>query len=567
MKNSKFKIQNCLALVLTVCYLLLTGKVSSQTVYTRYWVGFTDKNASPYNTSNPSAYLSARAITRRTNQGISVNTGDIPVNATYVQQVASTGAVVKDRSRWFNGVIVEITNQSQIAAINALSCVQSTKPLARVRGTKKTPIQPNAAAPERIQATQSDTFNYGQSQNQIYMLNGECLHNKGYNGTGMQIAVIDEGFYEAPATSVLDSLWHNHQVISNHDFYLNDTLNYYNSVLGGHGTYVLSCMAAYTSGQMIGTAPKANYYLLRSEIDSTEKIVEVYQWVSAIEYADSAGADVVTSSLGYSQFLDTTQSFHWSDLNGRTAVASISATMAARRGMVVCVAAGNEGGCTPAAGPNCCVNNACWQKITVPADADSIITVGAVDGGGAYAFFSSTGNTADGRIKPDVMAQGQGTTIANSSGITNGNGTSFATPTMAGMVACLWQGNPAKTNMQIINAIKQSATQYTHPDSLMGYGIPDFCVADEILKGTLGIHSVTNNLINTLCGNTDCELTINVYDVAGRMVLSSQTKSAQNNTTDKIIQSLNLSALAGGIYVVKISSANGNSFTKKLIKS
>lgn len=559
--------KNCLGIFL-IAFVFLSNTVSSQTVYTRYWVGFTDKNGSPYSVGNPSAYLSARSISRRTNQGIAINMQDIPVNATYIQQVIGTGALVKDRSRWFNGVVVEVTNQSQIAAINALSCVQNMRPLARVRSKNKfIPPTNNLSSTERTQATQSDTFNYGASQNQIFMLNGECLHNKGYNGTGMQIAVIDEGFYLAPNTSVFDSLWHNNQVVSTHDFYLNDTLNYYNSVLGGHGTYVLSCMAAYTSGQMIGSAPKAKYYLLRSEIDSTEKIVEVYQWVSAIEYADSAGADVATSSLGYNQFDDTTQSFHWGDLNGRTAVASMSATMAARRGMIVCVAAGNDGGCVAAGGHACCVNNACWQKITVPADADSILTVGAVEADSTRASFSSVGNTADGRIKPDVMAQGLNTTIANSSGITTGSGTSFATPTIAGMVACLWQGNPTKTNMQVINAIKQSASKYTHPDSLFGYGIPNFCVADQILKGTLGIQSVANNLINTLCGSMDCELTVNVYDISGRMVLSTQTKSAQNNTTDKIIQSLNLSSLSGGMYVVKISSANGNSYTKKLVKS
>ena len=569
MKNKGLRQKKWLVLILTFNLSLIACSLSSQTVYTRYWVGFTDKNNSPYSISNPTPYLSQRSINRRTNQGIAVNTDDIPVNASYIQQVVSTGAVVIDRSRWFNGVIVKITNQSQIAAINALGCVQKMSPLARVRNENKLVpvIQNNSSLTERVQSTQSDTFNYGASQGQVYQLNGQCLHNKGYNGTGMQIAVIDEGFYEAPNTSVFDSLWHNNQVISTHDFYLDDTLNYYNSVLGGHGTYVLSCMAAYLSGQMIGTAPKAKYYLLRSEIDSTEKVVEVYQWVSAIEYADSTGADVATSSLGYSQFLDTTQSFTWGDLNGRTAVASLSATMAARRGMIVCVAAGNEGGCTAASGPTCCVNNACWQKITVPADADSILTVGAVDGGGAYAFFSSTGNTADGRIKPDVVAQGVGTAIANNGGITNGNGTSFATPTLAGLVACLWQGNPTKKNMEVIDAIKKSSSQYSHPDSLKGYGIPDFCVADQILKGNAGIQPVVNNLITNLCGNTDCELTVNVYDVSGRMVLSAQTKSSQSNTADKIIQSLNLSSLEGGMYLVRISSANSNSYTKKLVKA
>lgn len=557
-------------ILFVVANIILPGNVFSQTTYTRYWVAFKDKNGSPYTIGNPGAYLSARAINRRTNQSIAVTNEDIPVNATYIQQVAATGAIVTSRSRWFNGVIVRITNPSQLAAINALSCVQSSKPLARVRGVKKVipPTQSTISSNMRTQETQSDVYNYGQSQNQVYQLNGECLHNKGYNGNGMQIAVIDEGFYNALTANVFDTMWYNHRVIASHDFFMNDSMVYTNSVLGGHGTEVLSCMAANVSGQMIGTSPNAKYYLLRSEIDSTEKIIEVYQWVSAVEYADSAGADVVTSSLGYSQFLDTTQSLTWGTLNGRTAVASISATMAARRGMIVCVAAGNEGGCSAAGGPNCCINGTCWEKITVPADADSILTVGAVDGSGAYASFSSVGNTADGRIKPDIVAQGANTCIFNlyANAISTGSGTSFATPTIAGMVACLWQGNPAKTNMEVIKAIKQSATQYLHPDSLLGYGIPDFCVADQILKTVGGIQSVTNSLMNTLCGNIDCELSISIYDVSGRMVLSTQTKSSQNSSIDRIIQSIDLSPLSAGVYLAKVIAPNGNAYTKRLIK-
>ena len=544
--------KNLKLFLLSLFLFALKANGFSQTVYTRYFVAFTDKNASPYSVGNPQQYLSQRAINRRTNQGIAINNEDLPVNPNYVQQVKSTGAIVISYSRWFNGVIVRITNQSQIASINALSCVSSNKPLARVKSTPKLiPTAQSIPSAKKTAAAQSDRFNYGQSQGQIYLLNGECLHNQGYDGTGMQIGIIDNGFINSIGAAVFDTLWGNHQVIASHDFFTDDSLVYNE---GGHGTEVLSCIAANSPGQMIGAAPYAKFYLLRSEIDTTEKIVEEYQWVSAIEYADSAGADVINSSLGYTTFDDASQNHTWADLNGRTSVASISATMAARRGMVVCVAAGNEGGSS-------------WQKISVPADADSILASGSVNGGGIYSSFSSTGNTADGRIKPDVAAQGENTCIANSSGIFTGNGTSFASPTMAGMVACLWQGNPTKTNMQIINAIKQSASQYAVPDSLLGYGIPDFCVADQILKGNVGINSLTNNIITTLCGSTDCVLSVNLYDVSGRMVLSGETKSSQNNTTDKIIRSLDLSSLSTGMYVVKISSLNGNVYTKKLVKS
>jgi serine protease AprX len=549
----KFRVQNVKLLLGQLFCLLLSITSYSQTVYTRYFVAFTDKNNSNYSTSNPQQFLSQRAINRRTNQGIAINNEDIPVDTAYVKKIANTGALVMCRTRWFNGVVVRLTNQAQLTSINALPFVVSSKPLARVKSPKKLiPVAENNAADEKTAATQSDVFNYGMSKNQVYMLNGQCLHNQGYNGTGMQIGIIDDGFLDAKTGSVFDSLWHNHQVIATRDFLTDDSLVFNE---GGHGTEVLSCIAANTPGQMIGTAPYAKFYLLRSEIDSTEKILEEYQWVAAIEYADSAGVDVINSSLGYTIFDDPTQSHTWADLNGRTSVASISATMAVRRGVIVCLAAGNEGGSS-------------WQKISIPADADSILAVGAVDGSGVYANFSSTGNTADGRIKPDVVAQGSGSTIfsISSGNVSTGNGTSFASPIMAGMVTCLWQGNPTKTNMQVIHAIKQSATQFSHPDSLLGYGIPNFCVADQILKGTFGIQSVKSNLINTLCGSNDCQLTINVYDVAGRLVLSTQTTSSQNNTTDKIIQSLNLSNISEGMYVVKISSSNGNSYTKKLVK-
>ena len=548
------RIKNVKQFLLSLLCLVLISNSYAQTVYTRYFVEFTDKNNSNYSTANPQQFLSQRAINRRINQGIAITNQDIPVDTAYVKQVERTGALVMCRTRWFNGVVVRLTNQAQLTSIDALPFVVSSKPLARVKSPKKlVPVAENVASNEKVTATQSDVFNYGGSKNQVYQLNGECLHNQGYNGTGMQIGIIDDGFLNAKTANVFDTLWHNHQVIAVHDFLHDDSLVYNE---GGHGTEVLSCIAANTPGQMIGTAPYAKFYLLRSEIDSTEKILEEYQWTAAIEYADSSGADVINSSLGYTTFDDPTQSHTWADLNGRTSVASIAATTAARRGMIVCLAAGNEGGSS-------------WQKISVPADADSILAVGAVDGNGNYANFSSTGNTADGRIKPDVAAQGQNTTIYNSGSgaVSTGNGTSFASPTMAGMVACLWQGNPTKTNMQVISAIKQSASQYTSPDSLLGYGIPDFCVADQILKGTFAIKSLTSNVINTLCGSNDCPLIVNLYDVAGRLVLSTQIKSSQTNTTDKIIQSLDLSDVSGGIYVVKISSPNGNSYTKKLVKS
>ena len=557
-KRVSVKISKIRHRLLFLFLVLAVFSIRAQTVYTRYWVGFTDKNNSSYSVSNPSQFLSQRALTRRSNQSIAVTSDDLPVDTSYIRKVAATGALVMSRSRWFNGVIVRITNQNQIAAINALNCVKTTRPLARVKPRNKTVNEVREGNNQKVSSNQSDVYNYGQSKGQIYLLNGECLHNKGYNGSGMQIGIIDDGFANSQGAAVFDTLWQTHQILAAHDFYYDDSLVYNE---GGHGTYVLSCMAANESGQMIGTAPKAKFYLLRSEIDSTEKIVEVYQWVSAIEYADSAGADIINSSLGYTLFDDASQNFSWADLNGRTAVASLSATMAARRGMIVCVAAGNEG-----CGNNTGSSTACWQKISVPADADSILAVGSVNGAGLYSSFSSTGNTADGRIKPDVAAQGESTIVANSNGIISGNGTSFASPTIAGMVACLWQGNPTKTNMQVIQAIKKSASQYSHPDSLLGYGIPDFCIADQILKGNIGIAPINHSSQNILCPNTSCEVIISAYDLAGRLILVQKVSASPGQDPETLIQSIDFSTTEEGMYLIRLIASNGNTFTKKILK-
>jgi serine protease AprX len=548
-------------IILLFSLLIISTILSSQSSNTRYWVAFKDKIGSPYTVGNPSQFLSARAIARRTLHSYPVTTEDLPVNPSYIAQVKATGAVLISTTRWYNGIVVRITNPSQVTAINALACVQSSKSVARIKPLPttvnnglNTSVSEKGFAPQNI-----NRFNYGTAYGQIHQLNGECLHNQYYDGKGMQIAEIDDGFNNANTISVFDSLWMQNRVIGKHNFFSGDTTDLFS--IGGHGTSVLSCMSAFTPGSMIGTAPYAKYYLLRSEVDSSEQIMEEYSWVSAIEYADSAGADVATSSLGYTAFNDATQSHTWADLNGRNSVASLSATMAARRGLIVCVAAGNEG------------SNA-WQKISIPSDADSILTVGAVNSGGAYASFSSVGYSADGRVKPDVMAWGQNSTVvsSNSGNVITSSGTSFATPILAGMVACLWQGNPTKTNMQVITAIKQSATQYLAPDSLMGYGIPDFCLADNILKGNVGTQVYVSPTFGAdqssviITGSNSLNLTIEMYDVSGRLLASIPAKVLKDNGYKQAIEIPNSANLPTGMYLVKITSDDGRRWVTKLIK-
>lgn len=544
---------------IVVSAFVFAGKfIFAQSSNTRYWVAFTDKNASPYSVSSPQQFLSQRAINRRTLHGYAVTTQDLPVNPAYIAQVRTTGAIILSTSRWYNGVVVRITNPSQLTAINSLACVQSTKSVARIKPLPKY-VGPKEiiSSNQKLAKPQSvNRFNYGQGYGQIHLLNGECLHNSFYDGTGMQIAEIDDGFHNANTISVFDSLWLQNRVLAKHNFFSGDTTDLF--AIGGHGTSVLSCMSAFSSGNFIGTAPYAKYYLLRSEVDSSEQIMEEYSWVSALEFADSAGADVATSSLGYTVFDDATQNHTWASLDGRTSVASMAATLAARRGMIVCVAAGNEGSNT-------------WRKITVPSDADSILCVGAVDVSGTYASFSSQGYSADGRVKPDVMSQGlQSTVVSSSSGnVIQSSGTSFATPILAGMVACLWQGNPTKTNMEVMRAIKQSATQFAAPDSLMGYGIPDFCVADQILKSSNGIAEHPNLYYDGngfyILGAVDGKVKAEIYDAQGRLLQEDNcTVSFNGNRSDIVIPSYKMLPL--GMYVIKLSSSN-DSWTRKMVKN
>jgi hypothetical protein len=456
--------------LLIICFLFsLANSIQSQT-FTKYWVKFKDKNGSPYSISNPSAYLTAKSIARRTTQGIAVDITDIPVNQTYINQVNATGAQVFQRSKWMNAAIVIISNPSQLTAINSLTCVLNVSPVARFAKTKADEEVKLDMNDDVIQKTTNVTsYNYGPSFTQANQIGADCMHQVGFRGQNMVIAVIDAGFEQANVNPVFDSLRNEGRLLGTRDYVQGNTSVYEDYL---HGANCLSLMAGNTPGQLIGTAPKASYWLLRSEDVFSEKIIEENNWVVAAEFADSVGADIATTSLGYTTFDISSQNHVYGDLNGRTSVASIASTMAVRKGIFVLNAAGNEGGGS-------------WTYIGIPADADSICTVGSVDGGGVHSNFSSIGPTADGRIKPDLSSMGQGSYVCNPGFNFNfGSGTSYATPILAGAVACLWQANPTKTNMQILQALKSSASQSLTPDNYYGWGIPNMCAAHNFLNGT-----------------------------------------------------------------------------------
>jgi serine protease AprX len=323
-----------------------------------------------------------------------------------------------------------------------------------------------------------------------------------------------------------------------------------------HGANVFSCIGANVPNTMVGTAPKAKFHLCRTEDVASEYPIEEYNWVAGLEYADSVGADVVNSSLGYTEFNDPVYNHTFQELNGRISPASNATSLAARRGIIVCNSAGNDG-------------NGAWLHIGVPADGDSMLAVAAVNANRIRVGFSSVGPSADGRVKPEVAAQGGSTHLAYTTGNNFGpsSGTSFSSPLMTGMVACLVQAHPNLTAIQIMNAIKQSASQYATPDSLLGYGIPNFCKADSILNGftTIVPTFIAKNEVKIFPNPFDAELqlqiqsvhikekiSVEIYDVLGRKVKQKDyfTLSTRNNIN------LNMSDLDRGNYTLIVKLAN-----------
>ena len=545
--------------------IFIQGFIFGQIAPNKYYVQFTDKNDSPYSIGNPSEYLSQRAIDRRTQQGIPIDEKDLPVNPAYIEGVAGTGAIILNPTKWLNGVTIYTDNPAVIDAIAQLPYVSSiSKSSANLPQGNITSAVPyksffanevyNAEPALRLKDGYAvGEFDYGASFNQIQMLHGDALHQMGYRGEGKVIAVLDAGYINANILSVFDSLWLNGQILGTRDF-----------VEGGessfdehpHGSMVLSCMGGNTPGQLIGTAPKASYWLLRSEDGGSEYIIEEYNWVSAAEFADSVGADIINSSLGYTEFNDPLQNHTYSDLNGDTAPATIGADIAASRGILVVNSLGNEG-------------SSSWYYLSVPSDGDSVMGIGAVNAGGQYAGFSSHGPSFDGRVKPDVAAQGASCYIVEpySGAFTYGSGTSFSSPILAGMAACLWRANPGQTNMQIADAIRQSGSQYLDPDDLLGYGIPNFVEANNILTVIDGLDSRDLNLavypnpfsneirISMVSTKGQGSGIVTLSEMTGKIVIS-ENIDFEIGSSQIVIP--NLGNLHPGIYLITFRSDSGS---------
>lgn len=537
--------------------ILVASLIAEQTSAQKFFIRFTDKANSAYSVSNPSAFLSARAIARRTLHSIPVTEQDLPVNQNYIDGVVAQGAGLISRSKWFNGITV-VCDSSVLANIMTLPYVlNSTKVIRPVSNPNNTKFETGIPFARRSELRTS-SFDYGFAYNQIHLMNGEYLHNNGYTGSGMVIAVLDAGFYSVDNLTAFDSLRNRNGILGTWDFVDNNFSVYEDDT---HGMEVLSTIAGNVPGELVGTAPDADFWLLRTEDVFSENIIEEYNWAAGAEFADSVGADVITSSLGYSEFDDSTASHTYADMNGHTCPSSIAADIAVSKGILVVASAGNSG-------------NNLWHYISAPADGDSVLAVGAVDSDGNYVSFSSYGPSSDGDIKPNVAAKGANATVADPFGTIGGaNGTSFSCPILAGAATCLIQAHPDKSVIEVKQAIEKSANYFNTPTDTLGYGIPNFSSADFILSGiddrdnitSLLIYPnpVTENLYIQIFSYSSDLMKLQLIDLMGKVVSSFEVGSLVSGYN--IIEFALPQDLAQGVYFVKIE--NGSlEYTRRILK-
>ncbi len=498
-------------IILTITVLFSLEGISAND---RYVVYFLDKLNSPFTIDQPEAYLSIKAIERRSRQNIEITESDFPVNPHYISELTSLTSAVHYSSRWFNAVLVE-ANEDQVEEIRQLPFVAKIDFVApgsqnSRRGRKENRAKIN----ENKRTSNSSTF-----QNEI--LGVDLMHEAGFRGEGILIGVFDGGFMNVDALPYFAHIFDNDRIIYTYDYVRNDDYVY---DFDRHGTEVLSTIGAFQDNQLIGTAYNANFILCITEEVVSEYRVEEYNWLFAVEAADSVGVDIINSSLGYNIFSDPAMNYRYEDVDGKTAIISIASSIAAQKGILIVSSAGNEG-------------NKGWKYITAPADAEGSLAVGAVNSSLAVSSFSSVGPTADGRIKPDVVALGTSTVVGKIDGsIGTNNGTSFSSPQIAGLAAGILQADRDLTVPQLLEKIRMSGTHASQPNNMIGHGIPNFLRAQNNI-----VLSVEDNLLKTF------RIFPNPVN-SGELFISSDNNISHNGTVN-----------------VKIHSANGQLLLEKNI--
>ncbi len=544
---------------LLLAWLSLIVFVSAQDA-TCYRIYLSDKNNNPYSIDNPSEYLSQRAIDKRERFNIPITEQDLPINPEYKQQILALHPQMQPLavSKWMNTFTVYCPDNTVVPQIQNLPFVDSIMAVGAfilndAPSAKIPEIQPSIVQNTLIPTKKSLDYGYGFGQ--IAFHNGHLLHEAGFHGEGMLIAVIDGGFYGIETISFFQ------EIVNDGRFYGHYSLmpDFMDTSISGwseiHGTLVTSAIAANTSGELIGTAPAASYALIHTEWVGSEELVEEDFWANGAEIADSIGADVINSSLGYRSFPDFPQSdITYADMDGLNSIASRCATILGQKGVIVCIAAGNDG------------DNQ-YYHIGRPADAVDILCVGASAVDSVIAGFSSHGPSYDGRVKPDITSMGVSTYCyyPNNWLITE-NGTSLATPVATGLCACLWQAMPQYTASEMMQIIRENSHRYNNPNTEYGYGIPDFYKAYTTHVGIndykpLQLSVYPNPVTDQLnIVNPDGNIqTVTLYNTSGQLVL-------QTAVSHSPILEINVTSLPKGFYVGSATLNNNQIATFKFVK-
>jgi subtilisin family serine protease len=514
-------------------------------------VFFADKEDVAASIANPLSILTQESIDRKAMHNVAIDERDVPVTESYINGIkGQPGITVHSKSKWLNAVYVSGTI-SQIEDLQNLSFVTSVEFMDPDLNLFPVPFPTDDKfALENEQGR--IVYNYGAAANQIEMLSGDFLHEQEFTGGGMIIAVLDSGFPNVTTNPAFSEMISGNRLLGTFDFVLDQ------EPIGGnssHGARVLSDMGALLDGQFVGTAPEASYYLFRTEDTGSERPVEEAYWLEALERADSLGVDVVNTSLGYQDFDNPNYDHSYDDLDGVSTLCARAANLAFDKGMLLVTSAGNDGGG--------------FTFVATPADAIGLLTVGAVDSNGNYASFSSIGPTVDGRIKPDVMAQGAGSAVIDQNGnITTNSGTSFSSPIMAGVIACLWQSRPQMRNYQVMQVVRESASLYNNPTDEMGYGIPNFEDAYNALQ-ILGTEEILLETNFALFPNPAIEVLLVSFpkeiNTAEIFISNLLGETIQNSHVSRSSNSIDISDLSSGLYLVSVLS-QGKSNTFKIIK-
>lgn len=458
---------------ITIAIFAFAWSISAQSP-AKYWVQFKDKADSPYSIERPEEFLSPRAIEKRHRFNIEITEQDLPVNERYIKELLSidTSMVLLTKSKWLNGVTVYSTEKDIAQRIKKLSFVAMCDCTAKLSDEEDFSYpQSSYTPPTNVKQVIADNAiggdqAYGATTMQVGMNQAHWLHRLGAHGEGMLMVVMDVGFENTNKLSYFEALRDEGRLLGTRNFVFPGRSVF---ISGSHGTEVLSCITGFKENEFVGTAPKASFYLAKTEDSRSENKIEEDNWVAGLEWADSLGCDVLNSSLGYYKFDNAAQSYQYEEMNGKISRATQAASIAASKGIIVCISAGNEG-------------DGNWHYITCPADAENVITVGAIDIEGEMAEFSSYGPTADGRVKPDAVAVGSRVKVVTPADkVQSSYGTSFSSPVLSGMVACLWQLFPNEKPETIISAVQNSGSNSSRPTAQAGYGVTNFLKAYNTL--------------------------------------------------------------------------------------